>query len=61
MTMPPLPNNSDEKDEVCPDCKSQLEYDRNLDWENEIWICSHCGEYEVHIEYVRDWEDLTKR
>jgi len=61
MSMPPLPNNSDEKDEICPKCQSQLDWDRNLDWENEIWICDNCNtEFLVHIEYVRDWKDIEE-
>ena len=47
--------------ELCPKCQSHLEHDRNLDWENEIWICANCNtEFSVHIEFVRDWEDIEE-
>tara|TARA_R100001244_G_scaffold125196_1_gene95184 strand:- start:403 stop:576 length:174 start_codon:yes stop_codon:yes gene_type:complete len=50
-----------DKEEICPKCQSHLEHDRNPDWENEIWICDNCNtEFSVHIEYVRDWEDIEE-
>ena len=56
------------QDEHCPKCYNKgkgnlvhLEHDRNLDWENEIWICANCNtEFSVHIEFVRDWKDIEE-
>jgi predicted amidophosphoribosyltransferase len=45
-------------DEICSVCNHSLEYDRNFDWETEIWICANCNtEFSVDIEIVRDWKN----
>ena len=45
-------------EEICSNCKHSIEYDRNFDWETEIWHCSNCNtEFSVDIEIVRDWQN----
>lgn len=45
-------------EEICSVCNHSLEYDRNFDWENEIWHCPDCNtEFIVGIEIVRDWNN----
>ena len=48
-------------DEICPKCKSDLEYIAYEDWEIEIWHCTGCNaDFSVHVNYVRDWADMEE-
>ena len=41
----------------CPKCKDvELEYDSGATMESEKYYC----EFSVHIEFVRDWEDIEE-
>jgi hypothetical protein len=47
--------------ELCPKCQSHLEYNTNLELENELWFCPECDtEYMVRVELVRDWKNIKE-
>ena len=56
------------QDEHCPKCYNKgkgnlvhLEYDTNLELENELWVCPECDtEYMVRVELVREWAHLEE-
>lgn len=49
------------KEETCPKCGGELEYDNGSNMENETWSCVDCRTFfDVQIEVVRDWSTLEE-
>ena len=49
------------KEEECPKCKGELEFNNGSDMENETWYCLDCKAYfNVQVELVRDWSTLEE-
>ena len=49
------------KEEICPKCSGQLEFDNGSNCEYETWQCLDCRTfYDVQIEIVRDWQTIEE-
>lgn len=49
------------KQEDCPKCGGELEYDNGSNMENETWACVDCHTFfDVQIEVVRNWSTLEE-
>lgn len=49
------------KEEICPKCKGQLEFDSGAFTEWEKWYCKGCGSlFEVDVQIIRFWDTLEE-
>lgn len=49
------------KEDKCPKCGSDLEFDSGSNMEWEKWYCEGCGSmFEVDVQMVRFWDTLEE-
>jgi len=49
------------KENICPKCNEELNWESGSTMEWEIWYCSKCDiEYKVDVELIRYWDTLKE-